>query len=183
MADGNLLLGSEKFIHTSAYVRQWGLRTAADGDIELVRYNASGAEQESVFTIEWDTGVVTFTAANLDVPDESIDSEHYVDGSIDPEHLANPVRTVAADTATIAVANTDHLILFSTTGAGSNTIDFTAMDDGQVVYLVMTAQSTGTYTGTVDGGTLTFNAADEAAVVINDGTAIRVMSLQGATVV
>lgn len=117
------------------------------------------------------TGTVTMTSATLTLPG----------GSVDPENMANPVRTATADAA-VVIANTDHYVLISTTGAGTNAITET-MDDGQVVHISMTAQATGTYEMTVNEGTLTFNAADESATIIHDGTDVRVMALRGATIV
>jgi hypothetical protein len=96
---------------------------------------------------------------------------------------ATGVRAVTADTNAV-LTNTDHLVTFSTTGAGTRTITATALTPGKVIHLAMTAQSTGTYTCTVDEGTLTFDAADECATVIAiTASTFRVLALRGATIV
>lgn len=95
---------------------------------------------------------------------------------------ATGVRAVTADTNAV-LTDADHFVTFSTTGAGSRTISATALTPGKVVHLAMTAQSTGTYTCTVDEGTLTFDAADEFATVIAiTASTFRVVSLRGATI-
>lgn len=94
------------------------------------------------------------------------------------------VRVVAADTAAITLTDDDHVVYFSTTGAGSHTIAATALTPGKVIHLCATAISTGTYALTTIEGTLTFNAANEMATVIAvTASTFRVVSLQGATIV
>lgn len=91
------------------------------------------------------------------------------------------VRAVTADTNAV-LTDDDHLVTFSTTGAGSRTITATALTPGKVIHLCATAISTGTYAIVTDEGTVTFDAADEFATVIAiTASTFRVVSLRGAT--
>lgn len=123
---------------------------------------------------------------------ESVDSDQYVDGSIDTAHIADSQVTatkqafsVSAFTDEAAAITADmEIIHLSTTGAGTNALTNSSMITGKLYWVHMIAQSTGTYEmASVDGGTLTFNAAGERAAVYYDGTALRTVHLEGATIV
>lgn len=150
------------------------------------------------------TGTVTMTSATLTLPANSVDSDQYVngsidaahlaansvdsdqyvDGSIDPEHIAHGVDAFT-DEAVAITNTTGDVIHLTTTGAGTNAITNTSMITGKVYVINMIAQATGTYEmANVDGSsTLTFNAAGERAGVYYDGTALRTAWLNGATLV
>jgi hypothetical protein len=108
-------------------------------------------------------------------------------GALTVASLAGGVRTNTADAA-CALTSSDYVVLLSTTGAGTRAITNASLADGQRVWIRMTAQSTGTYEmetviGSGGSGTLTFNAVNEAAEIVYDGTNVCVISLSGATVV
>lgn len=92
--------------------------------------------------------------------------------------------SVTADAA-YTVKVTDNLILLAST-AGTKVLTLPTTTDSIVrITIRMTANTGGDYTAVVVGGTLTFNAANETAVIINNpptGSWI-VESLLGATIV
>jgi hypothetical protein len=90
-------------------------------------------------------------------------------------------RTNAAGGA-LAIGPGDAHIEFSSNGGGAVAMTET-MTEGQMVTLVMTAFDTDDYTLAVGGGTLTFNAANEAATIVLDSSVVRVVGLAGATIV
>ena len=108
---------------------------------------------------------------------KNVDDVLEFDGSI-----AFPPRTNTAGSA-LTIAEDDGSILFSSNNTGAIVISGTDMADGQICTLCMETFDTDDYTMVVSSGTLTFNATDELAVVWNDGAAIRVLSLNGATIV
>lgn len=125
-----------------------------------------------------DTVFATDGAGNVDVA--SLDATGEVRAG---SFVGDTIRVATAD-QNVVLTDADHLVTFSTTGAGSRTISATALTPGKVIHLAMTAQSTGTYTCTVDEGTLTFDAADESATVIAiTASTFRVICLRGATIV
>lgn len=91
-------------------------------------------------------------------------------------------RTNTAD-ATLAITEDDAYILISSAGGSAPGTTTTSMRAGQRCLIQMTAFNTNAYTVAVDEGALTFNAADESAEIVYDGTAVRVVSLRGATIV
>lgn len=95
-------------------------------------------------------------------------------------------RTLAAD-GDLVIGPDDSCILISSAGGAAPAATTSSPRSGQIVALHMTAFNTNAYTMTVENGgatgTLTFNAADESALIQYDGTAWRVLSLNGATVV
>jgi hypothetical protein len=90
-------------------------------------------------------------------------------------------RTNAAGGA-LAIGPGDAHIEFSSNGGGAVAMTET-MTEGQMVTLVMTAFDTDDYTLAVGGGTLTFNAANEAATIVLDSSVVRVVGLANATIV
>lgn len=133
----------------------------------------------------------------------SVDSDQYVDGSIDTAHFAagavdaaalgtgavTPVKILAtavapaADAAAAITSATTRLIL--QTANGSNTaISTSSSVDGQRITCQMpSASGGGSYTLAVTGGNLTFNAANETALIERIGAAWVVIALNGATIV
>ena len=104
------------------------------------------------------------------------DDNYSFAGGLDLEPRTN------AGGAALALLTSDSCVLFSSINTGAIVISET-LADGQICALHMTAFDTDDYTMVVEGGTLTFNAADESALVQHDGTTVRVLSLNGATVV
>lgn len=92
-------------------------------------------------------------------------------------------RTNAADAQLVIGANDDHINISSAGGAAPAATDTTAMKSGKPYTIVMTAFNTNPYTIAVGGGALTFNAANEGATIVSDGTTVRVAGLAGATIV
>ena len=95
-----------------------------------------------------------------------------------------PSRVVAADgDVTLEKEDADGTVFMSSAGGAAGTLSDGGMLDGQKVTLVMTAFNTNSYTLAVSGGTLTFDAANESATIVSDGTTLFVTCLQGATIV
>lgn len=92
-----------------------------------------------------------------------------------------PRRTNAAGAA-CAIGPTDFYVGISSNGGGAVVISET-MSDGQLAVIEMTAFNTDAYTMVVGGGTLTFNAVDEKALIFHNGTEVIVLGLVGATIV
>lgn len=115
--------------------------------------------------------------------DDAVDSEHIADGAVDPQHLAGGARTAAADSAVVLdAADAYGLVRISTTaGAGARTIARGTLPAGASVTVLMTARDTNDYTATVLGGTVTFDAVNERAVLLWDGTNLVHTSIVGAT--
>ncbi len=92
---------------------------------------------------------------------------------------------ITTNTAGAALALTDdhNVVHFSSNAGGAVLMTNASVATGQRIVLTMTAFDTDAYTLVVQGGTLTFDAADETAEVYYDGTVFRVLSLNGATVV
>lgn len=61
-------VGGEFFIRDADYVPQWIVRVQDDKDIQIVRCNASGVEQETVALLKWSNGVVTMPGGTVVVP-------------------------------------------------------------------------------------------------------------------
>lgn len=130
------------------------------------------------------TGTVDLGSAQVSVTelaDDSVDSAEIVDGAVDPVHLAGGVRTVAND-GTPAIAATDRVLEFQKTANTTTAITMTATHAGhQVILKMLVGDADSVYTAAVEGGTITFNAAEEAALVYYDGTQWRHAWLTGAT--
>lgn len=106
-------------------------------------------------------------------------------GTIGPADIASTAISPAADAACAILATTTEINL-TVTGAATVVISTTSAEPGQVVYIRATAVSGGgSYTLAVTGGTLTFNATGEAAIVRRNtaDSAWVVYALQGATIV
>lgn len=130
------------------------------------------------------TGAVDLGSASVSVSelaDDSVDSAEIVDGAVDPVHLAGGVRTVAND-GTPAIAATDRVLEIQKTANTTTAITMTATHAGhQVIIKMLVGDADSVYTAAVVGGTITFNAANEAALVYYDGTEWRHGWLEGAT--
>ena len=92
-----------------------------------------------------------------------------------------PRRTNTAGAA-CAIGPTDFYVGVSSNAGGAVVISET-MADGQLALIEMTAFDTDAYTMEVGGGTLTFNAVDESALIFHNGIEVIVVSLSGATIV
>lgn len=163
MASPTIQIGNEYFIRNSSYVKLWGIQFVDDGashcNILVNRYDTSGVFAETVLTIRGATGAI----------------------EADQDEIAG-----AADAAVAITGSVLRVQLNSSTGAKSITTDTSGTDavwDGQVVAIFAPTVSGGSYTLAVDEGTLTFDAADEAAVIQRVGSVWRVRSLRGATIV
>lgn len=117
------------------------------------------------------------------IADDAVDSEHVADGAIDPVHLASGGRANTVDTAVVLDAADNHteVTFSSTAGAGTRTITRGTLPVGGFVFVRMTAYNTNAYTAAVLGGTVTFDAAAERAILMWNGTNLVHYALVGAT--
>jgi hypothetical protein len=124
-------------------------------------------------------GAGTVDATNLAT--DSVTTVKIDDGAVTPvKENITPRVNPAGDN--VVISATDRAVHFSSDGGGAATIDATAMLAGHAVWLVMTAFNTDSYTIAVQGGTLTFNAAGEAALLYKAGATLHAL-LAGATIV
>ena len=157
-------LGNEFKIVDDDGVTRWALRFREDGDIDLVRFNSSGVEQETPLTIDWASGEFDF-GENAEVNYRTVASD--------------VVPTIVRGDSVIellASASGAKVILTDTSGDG-------AVEVGQEVTFFLTARSGGSYTLALSTGTLTFDAALECAKVVRTSLGWNVVSLNGATIV
>lgn len=159
----DIQIGNEYYVHNSSYAKMWGFQIVDDGashcNILINRYDTSGVFAETVATFYGATGALI----------------------LDNDQIAG-----TADQAVEIVGGVTRITLNSTTGAKAITTDTSgsnAVLDGQRVFIVAPTVSGGSYTLVVDEGTLTFDAADEAALIERVGSVWRVISLRGATIV
>jgi len=126
-------LGGETAIKdATGTVRRWRLLYQPDADIDLIRCDSSGVDAETVMNIDGATGVVTFSSANLTLPnnsvtnammaDNAIDSAEIVAGAIDLAHMS--VNSIDSDQYVDGSIDTAHY------AAGS--VDATALGTGAV---------------------------------------------------
>ena len=163
MAD-RIIRKNRKFEFVLDEVRRWELRMAEDGDVEIARFDSDGDYVDSPMTIDLTTGVPVFATG----------------GAID-------ARSVASDVVP-TIDRSDRFIelLASASGAKAILTDVAGADAvavGQEVTFFLTARSGGSYTLALSTGTLTFDAALEAAKVVRTTLGWNVVSLNGATVV
>jgi hypothetical protein len=111
-------------------------------------------------------------------------SNQFQQRSINSVPQKTTATTVTADTA-YTVKVTDSLILLASTAATKVLTLPTTTDSLVRITIRMVSNTGGDYTATVVGGTLTFNAANEIATIINNPPtgAWIVESLIGATIV
>lgn len=150
----------------------FSLKSIADDN--AVTIDGNGSE-----TID---GATTFT---LDGEDASVDivcdGDEWHTYGVERPHSVR----AASDTDVTIEAGDDIIQLTTTSGGSGNTVSNGSMIPGKLYTVVMVAHDTNDYTATVvasGGTTLTFNAANETAVLVFDGTSLRVVSLLGATV-
>ena len=179
-----------------------------------VTFNAAGMQVEFVYNETADTWqaldtTIAEVAANsvdsdayvdgsidlIHMSANSVDSDQYVDGSIDTVHIGDaqvtPIKLssgyrVIAEDGALALADTDRTIeLTNVTAAGDVTITTASANPGQQVWIKLVAADANGYELAVTGGTLTFNAADESALIVrnDDDDAWVVFALFGATIV
>lgn len=181
----SLQIGNAVVIRNAEYEPRMELRVLDGGsdtvDLALYRLDTNGQIAETILTVDGGTGVVTTTASNIDLPDDSVDSDEIVDGAVDPVHLAGGVVTTALDGTPVITAAT-RVLEFQKTANTTTAITMTATHAGhQVILKMLTGDADSVYTAAVTGGTITFNAAEEAALVYYDGTEWRHAWLTGAT--
>lgn len=158
-------------------VRRFELRTAEDGDVELARFDSDGVYVDSPLAVDMATGAVTLSGALT------------VGGELTTDESDVSYRTVASDVVpTIGRADGSGMIELLASAAGdkailTDTSGDNAVDLGQEVTIFLTAASGGSYTLALSTGTLTFNAALEAAKVVRTSLGWNVVSLNGATIV
>lgn len=157
----------------------WKIRfvggSTAVNDIHLIRCDTDGVEVETTMTIDWSAGTVAFSAADLTIPDDAVDSAQIADAAVDPVHLAATVIAGIADAAVAILNTTTHITLLSSTG--DKAITTTSSVSGQIITLRCGTVSGGSYTLAVTGGTLTLNSTGEAATIKRVGAAWEVTAL------
>ncbi len=151
----------DHIIYDSDGTRRWIVRVNEDADIELLRYNSSGVEQEASLTIDGTTGEIV-AAANM----------------------SHPYRTVAANdplTWTVDDANGFIELLGSTnSSAKAATVVTTGFVEGQTLeFYLLARSSTGSYTIAASGLTITLDAAGDGCKLVFNGTAWRIAALTG----
>lgn len=161
-------LGNEfQVVDSATGNKRWAFRFREDADIELVRFNSDGVEQETVMTIDATDGAIT----NVVTSD------------------ADAVREFANDVIPTIVGSDRALILAdSTTGNKAILTDTSgenAVQAGQMVDIRLVAATGNSYTLALVSGTLTFNAAGESARIVRNAanTGWLVVNLTGATIV
>lgn len=96
--------------------------------------------------------------------------------------VSTNTRLLTADQACV-IAASDHYIQLNS-AAGAKTITMTATYPGHIVRINSVTVSGGSYTAAVVGGVVvTFDAANESAEIIFDGTLWNRLTLLGATLV
>lgn len=177
MTSPTIQLGNSTIIRDASYVPRWRVDYQSDADIALVRLNSSGAEQETVITID-------ATAGNI-----AITGDVTVTGTLTTTEADVSYRTVASDVVPeIGRLDAGGVIelLASASGAKAITTDTSganAVSLGQEVTIFLTARSGGSYTLALSTGTLTFDAALECAKIVRTSLGWNVVSLNGATIV
>jgi hypothetical protein len=171
-------IGNEWKIVNEDGVIRWALRIAEDADIELVRFDTDGVEQEDVLVIDSTTGNLAL------VSDLGITGSLSVSGENDVAYRA------LANDAACEIGRSDAggviELLNTTTGNKAITTDTSganAVALGQEVTIFLTAATGNSYTLALSTGTLTFNAALECAKVVRTSLGWNVVSLNGATIV
>lgn len=79
-----------------------------------------------------------------------------------------------------------YIILDSTAAGGAKVLTLPTMNAVQQIMIRMNARTAGSYTAAVSGGTLTFDAASESAIIASNpitGLGWQVIALNGATIV
>jgi hypothetical protein len=174
-----------------------------DGSIDLAHMSANSVDSDQYVDASIDTAHIALDAIDGTlIGDDVIDSEHYAaasidnehlasnavdsdelaSGSVDPVHLATGYRNIAEDGA-FAIVNTDRHVLLE--GVTANTTITTSTSNvGQEIWIRLEGATSNEYELAVQGGTLTFNAAEEAALIVRNGSSQwEVMCLVGATIV
>lgn len=123
-------------------------------------------------------------SSTLTLPAGAIDSADLTNGSVDPVHLASGYRTVAANAAVTLAASDRTILLLDSSDASAKAFTMTPTQAGHRIMVRLVARSsTGSYTAAVSGGAVTFNAANEAAEIVFDGSSWQLVALMGATLV
>jgi hypothetical protein len=97
--------------------------------------------------------------------------------------VINGVREIGSDGA-VALANTDTTLILAASAAGAKAITTASSYPGQQVWVRLVARTGGSYTLALASGTLTLDAANEAALIVRNaaGTGWLVGCLVGATI-
>ncbi len=173
--------------------------TSANGVLVDMWPSDAVVPANSIDTAQIAAGAVDTTELAADavdgtkIEDNAVDSEHLAAGGIDTEHyaaasvtpikLAGGSRQVTANAA-LALVDTDvHILLEGVTD--NTTITTSSANPDQPIWIRLEAVTSNEYELAVEGGTLTFNAAEEAALICRNAgdTAWEVYALIGATIV
>lgn len=157
-------LGNELKIVDEQGDLRWAVRIGEDANINIIRFDALGVEQETALTIDWDTGEFDF-GENVEVNYRTV--------------AADVVPTIVRGDSVIELLSStagDKVILTDTSGDG-------AVEVGQEVTLFLTARSGGSYTLALSTGTLTLDAALECAKIVRTSLGWNAVSPSTATVV
>ena len=126
---------------------------------------------EGLLTTE---GAVDLSASTITLPAASIPPSRLVAGN----------RSIAANGAVVLAANDRFILLENSSDASAKAFTMTATHAGHMVLVRLAARSSsGSYTAAVTGGAVTFDAANEAAWLVYDGSAWQLGGLMGATLV
>lgn len=150
MAGNSIGLGNELQIVDEQGDKRWALRFEEDANINLVRFNSSGVQQETVMTISATDGSITNIVAS------DADAVREFANDVVPTIVASDRALILADSTT-----GDKAILTDTTGAD-------AVTAGQMVSIRLIACTGNSYTLALVSGTLTFNAAGEQATIVRN---------------
>ena len=103
---------------------------------------------------------------------------------IDQSQVTQGIREIASDGA-VALADTDATIIVAASASGAKAITTASSFAGQHVWIRLVAASGGSYTLALVSGTLTFNAANETALIVRNAanTGWLAGCLVGATIV
>jgi predicted RecA/RadA family phage recombinase len=115
----------------------------------------------------------------------AVDSSELASGGVDPVHLASGWRHLADDAA-LVIAATDRHVEVTGVAGGTIAATMTATHAGHhIVLRAVAADATHKYTAACSmnagAGTVTFNAANEYAEFVYDGSAWNCILLSGAT--
>ncbi len=94
--------------------------------------------------------------------------------------------TTVVQDAAYTVKPYDKYIVLDSLAAGAKVLTLPTMNAVQQIMIRMNARVAGSYTAVVTGGTLTFDAAGESAIIASNpitGLGWQVISLNGATIV
>lgn len=149
-------VNGEVFVMNAAGYPRLKIRTDSDGGFVGIRCNATGVEQETVFSYSGTTGALSFE---------------------------KPYRSVAAnDPLAITADDADGVIhLVGSTDANAKAATFSGtFREGQTIDILLLARSsTGTYTIAASSLTITLDASREGCRIVYDGSAWQIAGMTG----